>query len=149
MHNPTLQDQGPTSDCRLSPVRRMLLFSVVIGVAFMASACGGATPTAQKSTTVTPEPLIVAPAPTAIAASDAQTPAVTDAQTPEVVAQDQAAQLGVFEEQYATCFTYAALDQSLVGNTGIANAPVVQSCSTAGLTQAEVHEIQDLIVRAS
>ena len=57
--------------------------------------------------------------------------------------------LGVFEERSATCFTYAALDQSLVGNTGIANAPVVQSCSTAGLTQAEVHEIQDLIVRAS
>jgi ABC-type transport system substrate-binding protein len=141
MHNPTVQDQGPRSAGRLSPVRRMLVFSVVVGVAFMASACGGATPTAQKSTAVTPEPLIVAQAPTAIA--------VTDAQTPEVVAQDQAVQLGAFEEQYATCFTYAALDQSLVGNTGIANAPVVQSCSTTGLTQAEVHEIQDLIVRAS
>jgi len=128
-------------------MRRMLVLSVVVGVGFMATACGGATPTAQKSTeaqkstTVTAEPLIVAQVPAAIA--------VTDAQTPEVAAQDQAAQLGAFEEQYATCFTYAALDQSLVENTGLANAPVIQSCSTAGLTPAEVHELQDLIVTAS
>ena len=147
MHKPPPQDQGPTSTCRPSPVRRVLILSVVVGVGLMASACGAATPTAQnsaavqKSTTVMAEPLIVAQVPTAIA--------VTDAQTPEVVAQDQAAQLGALEEQYATCFTYAALDQSLAEDTGLANAPVIQSCSTAGLTPAEVHEIQDLIVTAS
>jgi hypothetical protein len=119
----------------------MMVLSVVVGLGFVASGCSGATPAAAKGTTVTAQPPIVALAPTAFA--------VSDAQTPEVAAQDQAAQLGASVEHFATCFTYAALDQTLVGGTGIANAPVVQSCATTGLTQAEVHEIQDLIVRAS
>lgn len=122
-------------------MRRVLVLTVVVSVGFLASACGSSTPTAQKSTTVTAEPLIVTEMPPGIA--------VAAAQTPEVAAQDQAAQLAAAEEQYATCFTYAALDQSLVANTGVANTPVTQSCSTASLTPAEVKEIQDLIVRAS
>jgi hypothetical protein len=130
-----------TTTCRPPPVRRMLVLSVVVGSSFLAAACGVTSPTAHKSTTVTAEPLIVAPAPTAIA--------VTDVRTPEVVAQNEAAQLAVAEEQYATCFAYAALDQSLVGNAAPSTVPVTQSCSTAGLTRGEVQEIQDLIVHAS
>jgi hypothetical protein len=140
-HNVTPCDQGVPAPCRPPRVRRMLVLIVVVGSGFLAAACGGATPTAQKSTSVTAEPLIVAPAPTAIA--------ITAVRTPEVVAQNQAAQLGAAEEQYATCFVYAALDQSLVGDAAPAGAPVMQSCSTAGLTHAEVAEIQGLIVHAS
>ena len=53
------------------------------------------------------------------------------------------------EQQYATCYTDAALEQSLVQNVGAANAPFVQSCATTGLTSAEVQNIQSLIVMAS
>ncbi len=98
MHNPTPQDQGRTAACRVPPVPRMMVLILVVGLGFVVSACGGATPTAEKGTTVTSQPPIVAQAPTSFT--------VTDAPTPEVAAQDQAAQLGASEEQYATCFTY-------------------------------------------
>jgi hypothetical protein len=120
-------------------VRRVPVLIVVVGSSFLAAACGSVNPTAQKTPTVTAEPLIVAP--TAIALSDVR--------TPEVVAQNEAARLAVAEEEYATCFAYAALDQSLVGNATPSAAPVTESCSTAGLTPAEVQEIQGLIVHAS
>jgi hypothetical protein len=54
-------------------------------------------------------------------------------------AQAQAAQLQVAEQQYATCFTYARLDLH-------ANAPLWPTCSTTGLTSAEVLQIQALIM---
>ena len=65
------------------------------------------------------------------------------------LAETQANQLATAEQQYATCYTVAGLEQGLVQDPGATNAPVTQSCSTTGLTSGEVQEIQDLIVRAS
>jgi hypothetical protein len=65
------------------------------------------------------------------------------------LAQSQAANLEAAEEQYATCYTYAALEQGLAGYSLRADVPVVQSCRTAGLSEKEVRQIQDLIVSAS
>ncbi len=68
---------------------------------------------------------------------------------PVVSGQTQASQLEAAEAQYATCYAYAGLDQGLVGNAVRTNPGLVQSCSTTGLTQAEVRLIQELIKAAS
>jgi hypothetical protein len=107
----------------------------------MLTACGATTLEVQQGTTVMPAPL-VSPSTTI--------PAVTTAAwTPVVAAQYQAAQVEGAEEQYATCFTYAGLDQGLVGNTPGANTPLIQSCPTYGLTPAVAQEIQGLIMETT
>jgi len=104
------------------------------------SACGSATVASHESVPVMPTPLV----------STAPIPAVAVAwRTPVLVGQSQAAQLEAAEEQYAICFVYAGLDQNLAEDTGGADAPIVQSCSPAGLTSTEVQEIQGLIMQAS
>lgn len=106
----------------------------------MLSACGDAPSAAPKGATVTAEPLI---------ATVTTTPtAEVVAWAPVVSGQTQASQLEAAEEQYATCYAYAGLDQGLVGNAAPANTDLVQSCSTAGLTPAEVALIQELIKAA-
>ena len=125
--------------CRFPLMRRLPVLGLSIVACLTLSACGGATVAAPESVPVSPAPLV----------STTPIPAVVVAHTPVQVAQVQAAQLEAAEEQYATCFVYAALDQGLALNTGRADAPVVQSCSPGGLTWAEVHEIQGLIMQAS
>lgn len=61
-------------------------------------------------------------------------------------AQAQATLLQVSEQQYAACIIYARLDQSLT--TLPASTPVRATCSAAGLTTAEVQQIQALIMGA-
>jgi hypothetical protein len=119
-------------------MRRVLApgFAIVVGLAL--SACGAADLTAQTGPTVVPS----SPSRTTT------TMAVPLASTVQL-AEDQATQLEMAEQQYATCYTDAALEQSLVQNVGAANAPFVQSCATTGLTSAEVQNIQSLIVMAS
>lgn len=116
----------------------VLGFAIVAGLAV--SGCGHATVAAHKVTAVMPTPLTSTSTVTATAAAVAWTPVQ--------VAQTQAAQLEAAEEQYATCFVYAGLDQGVTGDTVGARAPVMQSCLTTGLTSAEVQEIQDLIIEA-
>ncbi len=69
--------------------------------------------------------------------------------TPVRIAETQAAQLEVAEVQYATCYAYAGLNRGLIESTSSPNAPVMDTCSTAGLTKVEVQQIQDLIVQAT
>jgi hypothetical protein len=116
--------------------RSVLGFILVVGLAV--SACGGPTLAAQTGPTVVP----ASSSPTTTTTAEAVAWTVQLAQT-------QAAQLAAAEEQYATCYTYAALDQGLAGNPLRAGPPVVQSCSTAGLTSVEVQQIQGLIMEAS
>jgi hypothetical protein len=61
-------------------------------------------------------------------------------------AQVQAFQLEAAEQQYATCYTYADLDQDLADASP--PAPVGTACSTVGLTHAEAQEIQTLVMQA-
>jgi hypothetical protein len=65
------------------------------------------------------------------------------------VAQDQAAQLEVAEEQYATCVAYAGLDRDLVPTAETSHMPASASCSTAGLTPAVAQDIQGLMMQAT
>ena len=98
-------------------------------------ACGGATWSAHKSATVIPS-TVSTPTPSTPTAVDVVWTLVLAAQT-------QAAELEAAESRYATCFSYAALDQDL--SVSSADTPAVQSCSTSGLTSTEVQIIQDLI----
>ncbi len=107
----------------------------------MLAGCGATTLDAHQATPVTPVPLI--------STSITIPAATTAAWTPTVAAQYQAAQLESAEEQYATCFTYAGLDQGLVENTSGTNTPVIESCPTYGLTPAVTHEIQGLIMETT
>jgi hypothetical protein len=116
------------------------LSTVVIG-GLLLSACNGDAPSTHQGIAVRPAPLISTP--TTI------TTAVDVAWTPVRVAETQAAQLEASEVLYATCYAYAGLNQGLVGNTVSTNTPVMETCSTAGLTKAEVQQIQDLIVQAT
>ena len=75
--------------------------------------------------------------------------AVDVAWAPVRVAETQAAQLEAAEVQYATCYAYAGLNRGLVENTLSPNAPFMETCSTDGLTTAEVQQIQALIVQAT
>ncbi len=118
----------------------MSALGLVLAAGLLASACDATTLSARKGPTVAAEPLIAAETPT--------TMAVTMAWTPVQAAQNQAAQLEAAEEHYAMCYAYAGLDQSLVADTLPVNAPVVQSCSTTGLTPDEVQQIQGLIVES-
>jgi len=121
-------------------MRRLPARGLAIIACLTLSACRATTVAAHERVSVMPTPLV----------STAPIPAVAVAwRTPVLVGQSQAAQLEAAEEQYAICFVYAGLDQNLAGGTGGADAPVVQSCSTAGLTSAEVQEIQGLIMQAS
>ena len=104
-------------------------------------ACGGATPSAPQGISVRPTPLISTP--TTI------TTAVDVAWAPVRIAETQAAQLEAAEVQYATCYAYAGLNRSLVESTASTNAPVMETCSTNGLTTAEVQQIQAFIVQAT
>jgi hypothetical protein len=117
-------------------MRRMVAlgFVLVVGLA----ACGAPTLVSQTSPTVVP-------------ASPSRTTTTTAVPVVWTVqlAQTQAAQLAAAESQYATCYTDAALDQGLAGSPVHAGIPVVQSCSTAGLTSVEVQQIQALIMEAS
>jgi hypothetical protein len=114
------------------------LSTIVVGGLLLAS-CGGATPSAHHGIPVRPAPLI----------STSTTITTVDvAWTPVRVAETQAAQLEVAEVQYATCYAYAGLNRGLIGSAS-PNAPVMDTCSTAGLTKAEVQQIQDLIVQAT
>jgi hypothetical protein len=120
-------------------MRRLPAIGLLIVACLTLSSCGDSTVAAHESVPVSPTPLV----------STTPVPAVVVAYTPEQVAQGQAARLEAAEEQYATCFVYAALDQSLALNTGRADAPVLPSCATTGLTSDEVYEIQALIMQAS
>ncbi len=124
-------------------MRRLAALSFVLAAGLAVSACGHTTVAAHDRVPVMPTPL-VSTAPTTSPAT-----AVAVAWTPEVAGQIQAAQLEAAEEQYAACFAYAGLDQSLAGVSLRPDMPVVVSCSTAGLTPAEVQEIQNLILQAS
>ncbi len=116
------------------------LSTIVVGGLLLA-ACGGTTPSAIQGIPVRPTPLISTP--TTI------TPAVDGAWTPVRVAETQAAQLEAAEVQYATCYAYAGLNQGLVENTVSTNGPVIETCSTDGLTTPEVQQIQALIIQAT
>lgn len=116
------------------------LSTIVVG-GFMLASCGGATPSAHHGISVRPAPLI--------STSTTITTAVDVPWMSVQVAETQAAQLEASEVQYATCYAYAALNRGLVENTLATNAPVMETCSTAGLTKAEVQQIQDLIVQAT
>jgi hypothetical protein len=56
-------------------------------------------------------------------------------------AQAQGAQLQAAEEQYATCISYAALDQSLAGPAAPATMPVWKACPTTGTPSTVVLQI--------
>jgi len=116
------------------------LSTIIVG-GLLLCACSEATPSAHRGISVQPTPLISAP--TTI------TTAVDVAWTPVRVAETQAAQLESAEVQYATCYAYAGLNRGLVENTDSTNAPVMETCSTDGLTNAEVQQIQALIVQAT
>jgi len=118
---------------------RMRPLGLVVVAGLLVSACGGAALSAQKSAKVTDEPLI----------ANATTTGVVVATTPVQAAQNQAVQLAAAEEQYATCFAYGGLDQSLAAGAVSTTTPVAPSCPSAGLTPAEVQQIQDLILQAS
>lgn len=120
-------------------MRPLPTLGLLLAAGLAVSACGGAGSPAPQAVPVMPTPLV----------SGAPTSAVVDAWSPVVAGQDQAAQLEAAEEQYATCFAYAGLDQDLAGGPWRADAPVVQSCSTAGLTAPEVQDIQELILQAT
>jgi hypothetical protein len=134
----SIKIRGPPADP--FPMRRGFVLGIVVLAGLTASACGGDTLKAHKGATVTAQPLIapVTIPPTAMAVAG----------TPVVAAQNKAAQLEVAEQQYATCFAYAGLDQGLVG-TALPSNTLVESCSTAGLTPAEVQVIQELIKAGS
>lgn len=131
------RDQGRRPTCRFPLMRRLLTLGLAIVAGLTVTACGEATSVAYKGPEVMPAPLITTETPT--------TAALAVVWTPVQAAQAQAAQLEAAEEQYATCFAYAGLDQGLRQ----ANMRVGQSCSTAGLTSAEVRLIQVLIMEAS
>jgi hypothetical protein len=134
---------------------RRVIAPGLAAAALTMSACGGSTLSAHRVVPVTAVPPMVttttAPqvdaACSRIAPSDQcrlESTAIhvwTEVQT----AQAQAAQLQDAEEQYATCISYAALDQSLAGTTA-ANTPVWTACPTTGLTSAVVLQIQQLIM---
>lgn len=120
-------------------MRRVLAVGLVVG-GLLASACGGGTLTAHRGATVMSVPLIATPS---------AVPMTTAAWTPVVAAQTQAAQLEVAEEQYATCYAYGGLNQGLVESSTAVTTPVMPSCSTTGLTQAEAEQIKTLVLQAS
>ena len=122
-------------------MRRVLAAGLFLVACLVLAACGAAPLDANQATPVTPVPLI--------ATSVTSAPATALAWTPVVAGQYQAAQLEVAEEQYATCFTYAGLDQGLVGNTPGANTPVIETCPTYGLAPAVTQEIQGLIMETT
>ena len=97
--------------------------------------------TAHGKTRVMPQPLVAMPS--------ALPTASTVAWAPVRVAQNQADQLEVAEEQYATCVAYAGLDQSLVATTEPPHTSVVASCSTNGLSPAVAQDIQGLMMQAT
>lgn len=121
-------------------MRRVLVLAAAIVAGFTLSACGGLA-AVQKAVPVMPQPLIAntPPVPTAVAARWA----------PVQTTQADAARLEVAEVQYATCYAYAGLDQGLIPNIASTTAPVDQTCSTYGLSSAEVREIQDLLTETA
>jgi len=120
-----LKSAGPNADPR--EMRRLSALAFVAVGGLVVASCGGTAPSARHGPTARPTPSATAP----VEAVE---------WTPVLVSQVQAAQFAVAEQQYAWCFIYGQLDQSLVDD------PVSQ-CSTDGLTSDEVHEIQDLIVQ--
>jgi hypothetical protein len=135
---------------------RVIVPGVVVAAALTMCACGGSTLSAHKSVPVTAVPPMVTTttAPHVDAACSRIAPpdqcrlesAAIHVWTEVQTAQAQAAQLQDAEEQYATCISYAALDQSLAGGTTPANMPVWTACPTTGLTSAVALQIQQLIV---
>jgi hypothetical protein len=135
---------------------RVIAPGLVIVAGLTMSACGGSTLSTQRAAPVTAAPPMVTTttAPHVDAACSQMAPPAqcrlestaihvwTEVQS----AQAQATQLQGAEEQYATCISYAALDQSLAGRTTPANAPVWKACPTTGLTSAVVLQIQQLIM---
>ena len=101
--------QGLDAACRFTHMRRLAALSFVLAAGLAVSACGHTPVAAPDRVPVLPTPLI-STAPTTSPGT-----AVAVAWTPEVAAQIQAAQLEAAEEQYAACFAYAGLDQSLAG----------------------------------
>jgi len=121
-------------------MHRVLGLGIVIVAGLTLSACVS-TRTAHKAAPVTSPPLIAnaTTIPTASAV----------AWTPVQAAQTQAAQLAAAEEQYATCFAYAGLDRGLIEDTVATTTPVMQSCSSYGLSSVEVRQIQDLLMETA
>jgi hypothetical protein len=113
----------------------ILGFIMVVGLAV--PACG-ATLVTQTSPTVG-----------AASPDRTTTTSATAVVSNEQLAQTQASQLAASEKQYATCYTYAALNQGLAGYSVPVGTSVVQSCATTGLTTVEVQQIQGLIKEAS
>jgi hypothetical protein len=135
--------------CRVSIVRRSFPLGLVVATGLVVSACGAsasgagqAAPvtTARPITTTTTLPRVDPTCSQSAATSGCRLePTAIVVWTQVQSAQTQAAQLQVAEQQYATCFTYARLDLP-------ANAPLRPTCSTTGLTSAEVLQIQALIM---
>ena len=117
----------------------MPALGLLLATGLAVASCAGAPSAAPRAVPVMPAPMV----------STAPTPAVVVAWTPVVAVQNQAAELEAAEIRYATCFAYAGLDQDLAGAPWRAGAPVVQTCPTAGLTSAEVQEIQGLMMQAT
>jgi hypothetical protein len=124
-------------------MRRLRLCALVIVAGLGVSACGGAGLSAARQ----PSPGTPSIATTVAAPTPEPSVGVDWAQVQ--VAQARTAQLQAAEEQYGLCFSYAALDQGLTTGGPPVSAPVGESCSTAGLTPAEVQQIQGLVVEFS
>jgi hypothetical protein len=127
----------------------MLGLGLVIATGLLASACsapgfdaqGGATVTTSAPTSLTgvvcypstdTQGCPIAPAEAAMWAQVWNAPV-------------QAAHLEMVEEQYATCFSYAGLDQGLTDTT----TPIGEACSSSGLTQTEAQQIRGLIMEST
>ena len=130
-------------------MRRILGFGLAIAICLMASACGApgldargvATVTTSASTSlvgVVCYPSTVTPGCQMAPAESAMWAQVWNAPV-------QAAHLEMVEEQYATCFSYAGLDQSLTNTT----TSIGDACSSSGLTQTEAQQIRGLIMESA
>jgi hypothetical protein len=127
----------------------MLGFGLVIAMCLMASSCGapgldargGATVTTAAPTSLTG--VVCYPSTVTQGCQIAPAEAAMWAQVWN--APVQAAHLEMVEEQYATCFSYAGLDQDLTNAT----TPIGEACSSSGLTQTEAQQIRGLIMESA
>ena len=130
-------------------MRRMLGLGLVVAAGLMASACGapgldahrGATVTTSAQTSLTG----VVCYPSTVTQGCQIEPAEAAMWARVWDAPVQAAHLEMAEELYATCFSYAGLDQDLTDAT----TPVGEACPSQGLTPTEVQQIRGLIMESA
>lgn len=72
--------------------------------------------------------------------------AIETVSTQVITAQAQANALEGAEQRYATCFSYAGLNQDLAVGAEPITTPGWQTCPTTGLTPAVVQEIQLILL---